>query len=256
MLGTRFCGNGDLLTFLIEATRQENGRRVPRIVDGSYGPVITSYLRVPDAADGGTGRGYYVEDAGYPAWIDWMVETTSIPHTVTRVAQAAWNRALDMVNCRPRSDLSAEISHVLGPATLSSTSMPLLGMGRDVPDGVMTLRRGVLAIDWTTKTSQEYFGRVRTTMEGIAKVLGAEFKDNFLWYLKRVITVHPLGGCPMGRHDREGVVDQWGQAFHYPGLYVADGSVMPGPVGANPSLTIAAFADRMCTRILEGGSTP
>jgi cholesterol oxidase len=26
---------------------------------------------------------------------------------------------------------------------------------------------------------------------------------------------------------------------------------MPGPVGANPSLTIAAMADRMSTRLLE-----
>jgi cholesterol oxidase len=26
---------------------------------------------------------------------------------------------------------------------------------------------------------------------------------------------------------------------------------MPGPVGPNPSLTIAALADRMCTRLLE-----
>jgi cholesterol oxidase len=30
----------------------------------------------------------------------------------------------------------------------------------------------------------------------------------------------------------------------YPGLWVADGSVMPGPVGPNPSFTIAALADR------------
>lgn len=40
-LGTRFCGNGDLLTVLIKATRQEGDQRVPRIVDGSLGPVIT-----------------------------------------------------------------------------------------------------------------------------------------------------------------------------------------------------------------------
>jgi cholesterol oxidase len=93
-------------------------------------------------------------------------------------------------------------------------------------------------------------------MEDIATALGGRFEDNFLWYLKRVITVHPLGGCPMGRDDREGVVDAWGRAFNYPGLYVADGSVMPGPVGANPSLTIAAFADRMCDGILEGAATP
>ncbi len=32
MLGTRFCGDGDLLTFLIKATRQEGDQRVPRMV--------------------------------------------------------------------------------------------------------------------------------------------------------------------------------------------------------------------------------
>jgi cholesterol oxidase len=63
--------------------------------------------------------------------------------------------------------------------------------------------------------------------------------------------VHPLGGCPMGRNEREGVVDSYGEVFNHPGLYVADGSVMPGPVGPNPSLTIAALADRFATRILE-----
>ncbi|MEW6153104.1 MAG: GMC family oxidoreductase [Actinomycetota bacterium] len=250
-LGSRFCGNGDLLSFVINATEEDGGRRVPRNIEGSRGPVITSYLRVPDQVDGGTGRGYYVEDAGYPAWLDWVVETATLPRTVSRVVRFAGRRVLHHLTRSPRSDLSAEIGYLVGPCTLSSTSMPLLGMGRDVPDGVMKLRRGYLDIDWSTKTSQDYFERVRGTMEGIASALGADFKDSFLWWLKRVITVHPLGGCPMGRHEGEGVVDQWGEVFGYPGLYVADGSVMPGPVGPNPSLTIAAFADRMATRILE-----
>jgi cholesterol oxidase len=56
----------------------------------------------------------------------------------------------------------------------------------------------------------------------------------------------------MGRDEREGVVDACGEVFNYPGLYVADGSVMPGPVGPNPSLTIAALADRFADRLLEG----
>jgi cholesterol oxidase len=55
----------------------------------------------------------------------------------------------------------------------------------------------------------------------------------------------------MGRNEHEGVVDSSGQVFNYPGLYVADGSVMPGPVGPNPSLTIAALADRFADRILS-----
>jgi cholesterol oxidase len=66
-----------------------------------------------------------------------------------------------------------------------------------------------------------------------------------------VITVHPLGGVPMGSTSEEGVVDEWGEVFNYPNLIVADGSVMPGPVGANPSLTIAALADRFADRVIE-----
>jgi cholesterol oxidase len=34
-------------------------------------------------------------------------------------------------------------------------------------------------------------------------------------------------------------------------LHVLDGAAMPGPVGANPSLTIAAFSDRACDKILS-----
>jgi cholesterol oxidase len=49
------------------------------------------------------------------------------------------------------------------------------------------------------------------------------------------------------------VTDEWGEVFGVPGLYVADGSVMPGPVGANPSLTIAALAERFARRMVEGG---
>jgi cholesterol oxidase len=63
--------------------------------------------------------------------------------------------------------------------------------------------------------------------------------------------VHPLGGCPMGRNETEGVVNRYGQVFGYPGLYIADGSVIPGPVGPNPSLTIAALADRFADTIIE-----
>jgi len=46
-------------------------------------------------------------------------------------------------------------------------------------------------------------------------------------------------------------VDPYGNVFGYPGLHVADGSVMPGPVGPNPSFTIAALADRFSDRMLE-----
>jgi cholesterol oxidase len=46
------------------------------------------------------------------------------------------------------------------------------------------------------------------------------------------------------------VVSDTGHVFGYDGLYVADGSVMPGSVGPNPSLTIAAVSDRIADRLL------
>jgi cholesterol oxidase len=55
----------------------------------------------------------------------------------------------------------------------------------------------------------------------------------------------------MGRDASEGVVDVDGNVFGYPGLHIADGSIMPGPVGPNPSFTIAALADRFADSMLE-----
>jgi cholesterol oxidase len=74
-----------------------------------------------------------------------------------------------------------------------------------------------------------------------------------LRHLNRIVTVHPLGGCPMGVSPELGVVDPYGEVFNHERLVVADGSVMPGPVGANPSLTIAAFADRAADKLIAGG---
>ena len=123
------------------------------------------------------------------------------------------------------------------PSELSAGGLPLLGMGRDVPDGRMFLRNGQLDIDWRKASgSDEYFTRLRNTSRDFATALGGRFADNPLWFLKRVITVHPLGGAPMGRHAGEGVVDAYGNVFGHPGLHIADGSVMPGPDRAQPQL--------------------
>jgi cholesterol oxidase len=82
--------------------------------------------------------------------------------------------------------------------------------------------------------------------------MDATMEDNILWRLSSVITVHPLGGCPLGATPADGVVDpRNGEVYNYPRLHVADGSVMPGPVGPNPSLTIAALTDRFASAIVE-----
>jgi cholesterol oxidase len=106
-------------------------------------------------------------------------------------------------------------------------------------------------VDWDTKTSMDYFNGVRDTMKEIADHLGADYQDSPMWLTHRVVTVHPLGGAVMGRNRLEGVCDEYGEVFGHPGLHVMDGSLLPGPVGANPSLTIAAVADRACRHIID-----
>jgi cholesterol oxidase len=62
-------------------------------------------------------------------------------------------------------------------------------------------------------------------------------------------TAHILGGCAMGRNADEGVIDAQHQVFGYPGLYVIDGSAVSANPGVNPSLTIAALAERAMSRV-------
>jgi cholesterol oxidase len=273
MLGHRFSGNGDLLALALFCSYLDDERR-PRIVDPTRGPVITSSLRVPDALDTpgeptpgpapakgkGKGktidqvhrRGLYVQDAGYPALLAWLLEGAPTPSTVGRALGFARRYLTGHLGLNPDTNLSAEVSEFIGNARLTETSLPFLCMGRDVASGVMTIdRRDNLALHWRLQDSTEYVERVRQVTQQMTAALGGHYADNPLWHLSRFVTVHPLGGCPMGRHVNEGVVDGWGRVFGYPGLYVADGSIMPGPVGANPALTIAAMADRCAEGILR-----
>lgn len=61
--------------------------------------------------------------------------------------------------------------------------------------------------------------------------------------LNMPMTAHILGGVPFGRDAAEGVVNLNMEVFNYPGLYVADGSIVPANPGINPSLTITALAE-------------
>jgi len=252
-LGTRFGGNGDLLTFARNTLKEgPDGRKMPHVLDSAHAPVITSAIRVGDQLDGGTGdgRGFYVEDAGQPEFVSWMLQLIDTPSSLIEQRRNL-PKVLRGLFTHADTDVGAEISALLGDCSESSGFLPLLGMGRDVPEGIMSLENGGLAIDWKKDgASKEYFERVRDVSQALAEELGGTFLDNPIWLLSRVVTVHALGGAPMGRDDSEGVVDAYGRVFNYPGLHIADGSVMPGPVGANPSLTIAGLADRFADAIL------
>jgi cholesterol oxidase len=66
--------------------------------------------------------------------------------------------------------------------------------------------------------------------------------------LRTPATAHILGGCCIGDSRATGVIDEQHQIFGYEGLYVCDGSVVPGNLAVNPSLTICALAERFAER--------
>jgi cholesterol oxidase len=66
-------------------------------------------------------------------------------------------------------------------------------------------------------------------------------------------TAHILGGACIGADERQGVIGPDHQVWGNPGLYVVDGSAISANPGVNPSLTIAAMAERAMDRIPTRG---
>jgi cholesterol oxidase len=73
----------------------------------------------------------------------------------------------------------------------------------------------------------------RTDLFGVYKTWG----DDFVY--------HPLGGCVLGQ-----ATDDYGRVPGYAGLYVVDGSLIPGSIGVNPFVTITALAERNLAKII------
>lgn len=253
-LGTRFNGNGDHLSFVRRAGTETSGReRLLRRLEGSRGPVITTAARSDD--DASQMAGFYLEDAGYPAHTAWMLQVAATPRAVwsarSALARIAWERASSR---HTEPQLGALLSRLFGDLRTPAGFLPLLGMGREIAHARLSLAADgrTLTTDWSRAKAGRVFGRIRGASRAIAEDLGGKFSADPVGRRRPpTITVHALGGAPMGHTPQEGVVDGYGRVFGHPGLSVACGAAMPGAVGPNPSLTIAAFADWHAEQILR-----
>lgn len=157
---------------------------------------------------------------------------------------------------------SAVIGAVMGDLDMDRV-MVVFGMGHDGSKGKVVLKDGAPDIEWPGARESEYRKRMRGEMEKLAKAHGGEYQ-----YLRmfgsNLITVHPLGGCNMSDDPGHGVVNDIGQVFDghrggsvdeagepsiHAGLYVADGSIVPRSLGANPFFTISALSERIAASI-------
>jgi cholesterol oxidase len=82
-----------------------------------------------------------------------------------------------------------------------------------------------------------------------AELGGTPITSTFEILFDMPMTAHCIGGCVMGGDAERGVIDAQHRVFGYRGLYVVDGSAVGANLGVNPSLTIAALAERAMTFI-------
>ncbi|MEV6693459.1 GMC family oxidoreductase [Micromonospora sp. NPDC051196] len=57
-------------------------------------------------------------------------------------------------------------------------------------------------------------------------------------------TVHPLASCRIGDNPATSALDDRHELRDHPGIFVTDGSAVPGGLTVNPAMTIAALAER------------
>lgn len=235
-LGRRFSTNGDLLTFARDCRDPVDDRW--RDLRPSVGPVITAY-----AEHRAQGRHLWMQDAGGPALSEWLWQAGEAPADLWSAAREALPGLLRGWTGGRMSRIAAR---AFGSAAASSAMLPMLTMGEDVTGGRFRLKGDGLSLDWDPGgASRSYFDAAEQLARLFARQLGGRLAPPLFAGWSRGLTAHPLGGCPMGHDIHTGVVDSHGEVFGYPGLFVSDGSIMPGPVGPNPSLTIAALAGRI-----------
>jgi cholesterol oxidase len=278
LLGSRVSTNGDILALGWGMKAEVNGMAMPQSDVGKLqptadrvGPTITGIAKACiDVANGGQ-RNVLFEDGAVPgALVHATVAlgaTLSLPHRYTSADgpgyfSQEWN-----------------VDRLATPPDMARHALLLLGMGPDDADGVaslvdVTAPNGdvskALNVHWPNKGTgpdSPYYQALDTWL-GDAKnkpdgggFQGGDYLPNPLWRAlpkdfteitgggntAQGVSVHPLGGCPMGDSINTGVVDWRGTVFNrdggvHEGLHVLDGAILPCAVGVNPFLTISALS--------------
>ena len=226
-LGYNWSSNGDFLTPAVYTDRK---------VEPSQGPTITCAI---DFLDGSVGnQRFFIEDGGFPDLLAMAMESEQ------RVGRR--DRRFDLM-------IAAMKQVVRASNDPCHSIMPWFAQGVDAGDGRLYLGRRryapwrrELMLDWRIARSQAVIDAIVAMHKQLSVATGGDARVPPTWsLLKNLVTPHPRGGCNMADDPHHGVVDHRGQVFNYPGLYVADGAIVPRAIGINPSKTIAALAERV-----------
>ncbi|MBP7988192.1 FAD-dependent oxidoreductase [Candidatus Neomicrothrix sp.] len=258
MLGQRFSGNGDLIAWGFDTDAHVGSVGVPGDSGDGWlgvGPTITGMIR-------GTPKDAAPDDPGVDAW---MMQDGTVPVAFARLTPLliAISAILDKLplNEGPgrirdwlRSLMDGPYAGAVGRTTTT------LFMAADDAEGEVVLAGSGIDIRWPGAGMQRSLTEGGRRLAAAARELGGRPVGNPGHRGRlgnRPVSVHPLGGCVMSCDAGDGVVNDRGQVYAgamgrhvHRGLYVTDGSIIPRSLGANPSLTIAALAERTARLLL------
>ena len=281
LLGQRFSTNGDVLALGWGMGARVNGMaradEAEQPPAERVGPTITGRL-APSLPVAGQQRRVLVEEGAVPSALTRAVvalgATLSLPHRYSRSGLQGYHASRQAAGV-PSDPLST-------PPDMDRHALLMLVMGPDDADGSIRFtpgqpaasgaaRRDALDISWSGPHSgprSAYYqavhdwlnkARDRGGFQGgdyLPSPLWKPLPDDFEGVAAGVdkplgLTVHPLGGCPMGDGPDSGVVNWQGTVFRadgspgnplYEGLHVLDGGMLPTAVGVNPFVTIAGLS--------------
>jgi len=230
-LGHGWSPNGDFVTPSVHE----------REVSASQGPTISSAINLLDGNY--KGAKLFIEDGGFPDFVGNFLEQHIRERR--RPFKSRFGLVYNALARRIRDrDPMDNVMLWFGQAVDAADGRFYLGRPWYAP------WRKELMLDWDIRRSE-------ATMQAMADLHidlshatdGFPFIPPTWSILKHLITPHPLGGCAMADSPGEGVVNDRGEVFGYPGLYVADGALLPQALGLNPSRTIAALAERIAEKM-------
>jgi choline dehydrogenase-like flavoprotein len=255
-LGTRLSGNGDSLSASVDE-KQDVGAlgRGSLTIDPSapVGPTITSIIDLRNRPN---------------LYERLVIQEGAVPGALVGVFQeilaTAW--VLSQIGSKRRDPRHSGTSDSLSaPRALAAHSQLLLTMGHDRSAGLIVYMPGMdSSVPYWVRPEEETTYKHQADVLALCNELGGRHLDSPLWKLlpdaavkamgqpllaPTTLTVHPLGGCPMGDRFADAVVDHRGRVFQPNGevwatLFVLDGSIVPTSLGCNPLWTITALAER------------
>lgn len=221
-------------------------------IDYSQGVAITSHFWVDDETS--------VEPVRYPRGSS-LLRNLAVPlvdldgspwQRLGRFFIEGLKRPYDFLKARFLPDWARDSTILLVMQTVENRMQ--LKRGRSIytlfRNGLVSERDRTVPIPAVIEAGRAVIERFSAKVNGIPQSTVNEV------LLNTPSTAHILGGCGIGGDETSGVIDTNHEAFNYPGLYVADGSVIPANLGVNPSLTITAMTERAMSNVPAKADVP